>query len=448
MENFDSMALPDQWSLKIVREQSDTSNKPWSMIPDGYNTGMVNEIPKQVWDNYNEQDTIVILAKYPIIKAVLNSMIVNVNMGDYKKQNIPHESLIEVNKAIWRPPILNFVEHNKESRFPIKPICVKEYQPPLDEFLTEFNRKYNSHPSEKVIPDYFGKKHFDIMRYQLLGIDDCVKDSSQIFKVIAVIFRHNAIHSIYLYLELLSTGKLISWDVIGYQTTDKILTFKGKNTISNNFYETKWLYEKGSQVGNPVFTDDDFETYFNNHFYNKSNRLAHTYGCFNAEPAFMKLTNGVNQSIVYPYYNKFDCESNYNVLGQKKVRGFWDRRCLTDDECPYTGANKNYTNQRGRCVKTTGYCEIPAGMQHLGYRHYLDPEKYPEHKPLCYNCKSTDKWDPLTKLGQCCEEQKDRTKYPFLKSPDYAFEMDIHDRMQYDKKMEYEQRFRRFLADI
>jgi len=31
---------------------------------------------------------------------------------------------------------------------------------------------------------------------------------------------------------------------------------------------------------------------------------------------------------------------------------------------------------------------------------------------------------PNTKMDFCCDEQKDKTKYPFLKGPDYAFKGD------------------------
>jgi hypothetical protein len=37
----------------------------------------------------------------------------------------------------------------------------------------------------------------------------------------------------------------------------------------------------------------------------------------------------------------------------------------------------------------------------------------------------------LTELDSCCEDQYDKKKYPFLKTPDYAFENDHLDRINY-----------------
>jgi hypothetical protein len=254
---------------------------------------------------------------------------------------------------------------------------------------------------------------------------------------------------IYIYLEIFDDAHLNTYDIIGYQETDKLLTYPGKKTIDNNFYETKQLYEKGSQVDMPVYTDDDFQIYYNNHYYDKSNRMEHNYTCFNAEPAFFKLTRGTEQNIVIPQYNKFECQSDYDNVGRRKVRGFWDRRCVSDEECPFYQANKNYPNKRGGCMLDTGYCELPEGMQHMGYRSYINPKKYPEYKPLCYNCKSTTGWKALTKLGQCCDDQAtNKTQYPFLKTPDYVFEQDIHNRIQTKEQNKYEASLKQLIGQV
>ena len=51
-----------------------------------------------------------------------------------------------------------------------------------------------------------------------------------------------------------------------------------------------------------------------------------------------------------------------------------------------------------------------------------------DKKPFCYNCKTTE-WKPITNLEPCCDEQKDKTRYPFLKSPDYAYNNDMITRL-------------------
>jgi hypothetical protein len=64
---------------------------------------------------------------------------------------------------------------------------------------------------------------------------------------------------------------------------------------------------------------------------------------------------------------------------------------------------------------------MPSNMKNLGYHYYINSEKT---KPLCYNCDSKE-WLPNTRPDFCCDEQKNnRKKYPFLNSPDYAFDGD------------------------
>ena len=62
-------------------------------------------------------------------------------------------------------------------------------------------------------------------------------------------------------------------------------------------------------------------------------------------------------------------------------------------------------------------------------------------KSKCYNC-DTKKWRPFTELNECCEEQDKNNKnynkkYDFLKGPDYAFDDDLNNRINYDIKDKY-----------
>lgn len=111
------------------------------------------------------------------------------------------------------------------------------------------------------------------------------------------------------------------------------------------------------------------------------------------------------------------CISGYDQSGKnKKPKYIWDRRCETNEECPYYQKNKNYKNYRGGCLD--GFCEMPIGQSNISYR---TPSS---KKPYCHNCK--DRLDPY-----CCEDQKDKDKYPTLISPDYAFELDMFERIYY-----------------
>jgi hypothetical protein len=113
---------------------------------------------------------------------------------------------------------------------------------------------------------------------------------------------------------------------------------------------------------------------------------------------------------------KSECEAVYDPAGRpNKVIGVWDKECRKDDECPFYKANKNYPNNFGGCV--SGKCQMPYGLTQIS------PFKYRNEKnTVCYRCK-----DGLS----CCDEQKDKNKYPNLKSPDYKFEGDELLRLQY-----------------
>lgn len=106
------------------------------------------------------------------------------------------------------------------------------------------------------------------------------------------------------------------------------------------------------------------------------------------------------------YYTQVACESYHNEIGGI---GVWDKPCSSDDECPFWRANVNYENNFGGCDKETMKCQMPLGVQRVGYR------KYSKHStPFCYGCGSTNSQD-------CCNDQV---------TPDYMFEGDTQIRRQ------------------
>ena len=83
--------------------------------------------------------------------------------------------------------------------------------------------------------------------------------------------------------------------------------------------------------------------------------------------------------------NKFECDSYYTKEGNPKdYYSIWDKKCATNEECPYYKKNTRYENSRGGCIN--GNCEFPVGVKKIGYTKYND-EEY--NRPLCYNCQDT-----------------------------------------------------------
>lgn len=116
-------------------------------------------------------------------------------------------------------------------------------------------------------------------------------------------------------------------------------------------------------------------------------------------------------------YNNFDCESKYDINGKKNYKiGVWDKLCSNNSECPFYKKNLNYPNTFGKCMN--GYCQMPLGIESISPRKFNI-----EKQPLCGNCK---------KGINCCSEQKDLSKYPDLKSPDYRFANDNALRKKYN----------------
>jgi hypothetical protein len=122
-------------------------------------------------------------------------------------------------------------------------------------------------------------------------------------------------------------------------------------------------------------------------------------------------------------YDKNNCIS----FKEGEGTGIWDTPCKYNEECPFFKKNGNYPNNRGGCLN--GYCEMPTNIERIGYKEYNEGIL---ENAVCHNCN----YKPGCKgieCSQCCEEQKDNTLYPNLKSPDYAYKNDYKDRIKNSK---------------
>lgn len=115
--------------------------------------------------------------------------------------------------------------------------------------------------------------------------------------------------------------------------------------------------------------------------------------------------------------NEYECVGISTIFTQDvcETKGHvWDKRCESNDECPFYMANKNYPNSRGGCID--GYCEMPLGVERLGYTKFTT-----DADAFCHRCHDVTK-------PTCCDEQKKTTSYPQLLTPDYAFKGDEFER--------------------
>jgi len=115
----------------------------------------------------------------------------------------------------------------------------------------------------------------------------------------------------------------------------------------------------------------------------------------------------------------FLCFGSMDVTAQtasacRASGGVWDSPVTQDSDCPYFQANKNYDNTFGGARNRAGYCEVPSGMNLLGFRNATGT-------PNCYNCKLPGGGSG-TFTGPCCDDQMNNpVLYPGLKSPDYQY---------------------------
>ena len=165
---------------------------------------------------------------------------------------------------------------------------------------------------------------------------------------------------------------------------------------------------------NMIKNNKQNDKYFNNYKENVNNYLL--------KSRKKDFTNYQNNDNSYCFYknalNKTNCislDKNTNKVG------LWDNPCRINEDCPFYKKNLNYPNKRGECKN--GFCEMPVNVNLLGYKKF-------NNTPLCYNCIKDDYCKGLN-CNMCCEEQKNKKIYPNLKSPDYVFENDFNERLNY-----------------
>jgi hypothetical protein len=119
--------------------------------------------------------------------------------------------------------------------------------------------------------------------------------------------------------------------------------------------------------------------------------------------------------------SKFECDSYYTKEGKvKNYYSIWDKKCSTNEDCPYYKANTKYDNDRGGCIN--GYCEFPVGVKRIGFTKYNN-EEY--NQPFCYECKDTSDLNCCTLIENIKKNSKENAY-----NNDYVFENDTEDRIK------------------
>ncbi len=462
----------NKWEWKLFNQNW---NKPWKDPAVAYNNPYPQEIPRSSNNDENFPTYILEIVKEGYIDKVLNIMLNKKALKfkkDLKKVNLHWDNYYKINKYTWHNYMDDFnlyndfnYEDNQQEFKPIKS-CIPQVNKVLKYFINNFNKIFSSACHEKFVRDYYGYSPFSIYKYRIHNIKQArMKDKSCVvdYGIFVVLIRDESYVGITLYLDFIVEHdkiNLVYFDLVGYYSTDKLFLPKGDNEI------LKGKYNKTDQQNyyyiNPLYRDRKGEVNYYNvnkilwkqKNYNYDNTLQDQYTCFNTEPQYYNPSGippttpeSTSQPILKYVYNKYNCEAKYDQYGRRKPKGLWDRPCLNDSECIFYGKNKNYKNNFGQCNKDYGFCEVPRGMKNLGFHYYypFDIKKTYKNEdnpicnphqgnpaPLCYNCKSVNKsgkWKPITPLGNCCEDQRNKELYPYLDGSDYAFKGDTSERI-------------------
>lgn len=352
--------------------------------------------------------------------------------GDFKSKNLSNEELNFYNEDTNKNRA-NQINVNQN----LKLKYIKSKIPDINKinmfFLKQFNKNQQLIVSKELIMKN-GLKDYMIYSYYIKDI--LINDEKdERYQLIINLIKQGSYYNPTICLDGLVTKNkkvlIFNCYYIGqFNTSESILVSGYKNENSNENIPINYRKDiKITQDIDTVIKDRDK--------YLEEQKLTSQYACFNTDPsvglgkeALYKMSSRgkpeeLKEYTMLNYYDKEDCEREYDFLGNKKKRGVWDRPCRNDIDCPFYMGNKNYKNEYGKCNKKTGQCELPLNMMNIGY-HYFYPEE--QLAPLCYNCDS-NRWLPMTDLSKCCDEQFDKKKYPFLNGPDYAFNNDYQRRI-------------------
>ena len=254
--------------------------------------------------------------------------------------------------------------------------------------------------------EYIYSTNFKLMNDQIISYKSDYYNNFEEYEIQMIIYRDNKDINYTIYINILFDNYKIRYFIkkifiIGVNIKEKIIfqdlfnnkvgTYEKPNFRNKNFGKEEKKIKQ--------FLEDD-------KYIRSKNKEADRGFCF-----FKRNVN-----------NKILCESV-----DENGTGVWDKSCNYDEDCPYFKRNQNYPNSRGGCLK--GYCEMPINLKRFGYKQINDAKV---NDIICYNCKKDENKSCVgLNCNKCCEEQKDKSKYPNLNGPDYAFEKDFAERIEH-----------------
>lgn len=388
------------------QKYSQNSNQTWKELPNASNAPIVqtygssfNDMYKMnqyIFNDFDKKqiDEFVKKNSKPKINTDKNALKI---YTPFDIQNINRTTWVD--NYNWDP---NYVLYEKYPESPFKEVNQINMK-----FLNLFNIFWFNFIDNYIKRKIMIEKQFFILKYRLVNVYEYKGD--RIFEIVVVITRDDGFLAFEFFLQGYKNNLHIEY--IANYSLDQVLLRGNLNKDNDTYYNLNPLWANDttlpSSAVNGILKDEKEKAR------KTTNMLDNTNVCF----TYDKDSTSPKSIPIYAV-NRNDCENKYSMIGYKKPSGVWDSPCSKDEDCPFYQQNKNYKNEYGKCVR--GKCELPLNMENLGYHYYINEETV---RPLCYNC-DTKKWLPNTEPAFCCEEQKDKKKYPHLNGPDYAFSND------------------------
>lgn len=328
-----------------------------------------------------------------------------------------------INYIVHKSEKINLNNYNFREIFSV----TTENQEKIIEASKWFIDLVNSHPESNGQWKYLDRE--DSKMFQAIPKFPLTKSNKIITRFDTVLFMYNE-------LLLITKGiniRIIKEEISGkrpklYLISANLIVNDNGNTngiegfvnLSDKMYQSSNYFEINKDYESTKVTDDMIQSELDKR---KRQKTTEQYQCYG--------------SIFVNARTKEQCD---------RTNGKWDTTVKSSTECPYYQANKNYTNDRGgviggyKCAHPIegeqkckewiygGTCEMPAGVQKIGYRF-----TNPDSKPLCYNC--LDGFYGPKSIGYCCNDQLDPVKYPTLSSPDFVFTNDQPSRLKYNDQL-------------
>ena len=356
------------------------------------------------------------------------------NLNPITKEKVPYYyqvefTIIQMNKNTYKERWQTY-NPSLEKKFNYKniesPISI------INELNREFLKRINynqRHIVSKRDKLVYGLIDFQIIYYKIINILylDSNKDIPVYIMQVGIYQEKNYYIPTLSYIGLKKDNKLIitKAEYIGVNANEDFLLPEGANQDKNQkdfFVLNKNFNDFSSRIKNADYIVDLEKKQRDEH------KLDNQYACFN-----INIDNDQSSSdVLLPYYSRETCESSLGPFGKSKAVGIYDKPCKKDTECPFFQSNKNFPNTFGKCINDK--CQLPLNMTNIGYHYYISDK---DSAPLCYNCDEKKFNATSSELGNCCNEQFNKKKYPFLKSPDYAFKDDILLRKNIDLQKNY-----------